>query len=113
MLTDLKRNDRVWSYDAKSDKFICAKVIAQHTERRELIPFVTLTLGDEFKTNIKLTEDHLIYVMNVNPVATAAKNVKIGDVLKSKFGEVPVVAISTTLQYPIRYKSIITMNYFL
>ena len=51
---------------------------------------------------IKLTEDHLIYVVNGYPTATAAKNVKVGDVLKSKFGEFAVVAISTTLQYPVR-----------
>merc|ERR1712130_232704 len=88
-LSLLRRNDSVLSYDVNTEKFICTKIVGQLMEFPEPIPFVNIIIEDDLvglsnQTIVKLTEDHLIYILRENkPFAIAAKNVKKDDVLIS------------------------------
>ena len=102
-LNDLKRNDRVWSYNPKTRKTVCSRVIGKETLERELESFLIFKVADDFESSVKMTSDHLLYVLkNKKPTRTIAKNVKIGDVLITKFGDFPVQIIQESLNYPVR-----------
>jgi len=100
-LGDLKRNDNVLSYDFKTDKYICSRIVAQVIEKDEPTHFYRLHLDNDLEASVKLTGNHLVYIIRGDVVGVkAAGDVKLGEVVRTKFGDFAVAKKSDTMEYP-------------
>ena len=106
-LVDLKRNDQVLSYDVDTNEFACSRVVGQHVQKKELVHFYSLLLNsnaDGEGMQVKLTAAHLIHVVKDGKIILkAAGDVKVGNVLRTKFGDYDIMKISSSLEFPVRY----------
>ncbi len=108
----MRRNDKVWSYNPKTKKIFCSRVIGKEKLERELESFFIFKVADDFESSVKMTGDHMLYILkNKKPTRTIAKNIKIGDVLITKFGNFPVQIIQESLNYPVRFVLYIKYKY--
>jgi len=97
----LKRNDNVLSYDFQTGKYICSRIVAQVIEKDELTHFYRLQLDNDLETSVKLTGNHLVYIIRGDVVGVkAAGDVKVGEVVRTKFGDFAVAKKSDTMEYP-------------
>ena len=78
--------------------------MANNLQAEELGHFYRLHLDSELSPTVKLTADHLVYIIDGgNIVVKAAGDVKIGEIVRTRYGDLAVLKKSSTMEYPARY----------